>query len=281
MVMKYLINTIGGYYDKIGGSLVLHQLAKQLKEKNQEVYLWCTKTIGNPTLIEESEISKFKDDAWMIYPEVIHGNPYDFKNVVRWVLHTPGYHGGDSDSWGKDDLVYLFCDYFNLKDGVVAEDGYLRIHDFKLDKFTNYNLNARDINCHLFRKHKGVINLDKHSADSVCIDEILNGLQSVDELVGIFNKTNIFVSYDTATYISTIAALCGATSVIIPDGVHTKEEYIKKWPVAKYGIAYGLDDIEWAINTKHLVRDHLLSIERENDMWLDKFIENTTKKFKA
>ena len=76
--------------------------------------------------------------------------------------------------------------------------------------------------------------------------------------------------------------ICYGLAVVIPDkNINmTREEFMHKFPLFKYGVAYGMDDIEWANSTKHLVKDYLLELDRESDKWLDMFIENTTKKFR-
>jgi hypothetical protein len=166
----------------------------------------------------------------------------------------------------------------------INTEGYLRVWDFKLDLFTNENQN-RTMDSHLFRKAKNRLGspksiiFDKHSEQSVCLDDgIADNFLLLKETL---NKTNLYISYDTATYHSIIAALCGATSVVVPDKTHTKEEWIQKLPMMKYGVAWGLEDVDWAVQTKDKVREHLLELEKESNQMIDDFIQNTTNKFKS
>jgi len=47
------------------------------------------------------------DDAVVIYPEIISGNPYKAKNVVRWVLNDPGLLGGDK-YYTDNEIVFVY-----------------------------------------------------------------------------------------------------------------------------------------------------------------------------
>lgn len=278
--MNYIIYA-PEYRQNSGGIVVLHTLGSRLAQLGHIVFMLSEKSIDGLPCIDFNTARKLKDDCWVIYPEIVIGNPVGGKNVIRWVLNTPGYIGGDSNTWSDTDLVYRLWDYFHI-DPSIKPEGYLRMFDFKLDLFRDMG-QARTINTHLFRKSIGKkqsptdIVFDKHSADSICIDgEIADNFKL---LVETLNKTKIFISYDTATYYSIIAALCGAISVVVPYGSYTKDEFHKLRPATKYGVAYGFDEIQWAIDTKHKVREHLESMESECNVLLDEFIINTTNKF--
>jgi len=43
----------------------------------------------------------------------------------------------------------------------------------------------------------------------------------------------------------------------------TAKEWHDKFPYFRFGIAYGLDDIEYAYHTMPLVKDNLLKVEAE------------------
>ena len=274
--MKYVI-WAPGYRCDSGGIVVLHRLGEKLQEKGCDVYLHSSNSLPGVPLINHSEFESIKETSWVIYPEIVMGNPLNAKNVIRGVLNTPGYIGGNSATWRESDLVYLITDEFEVDTSILVA-GYLRIWDFKLDFWRDEGVD-RDINTHLIRKAKGKLGsnnsmkLDKHNEDSLCLDgEIANNFE---KLKAYLNRSELFISYDTATYYSTIAALCGAISIIIPDGKHSKDEYRDKSPLRKFGVAWGLDDIQWAIDTKDKVRPHLKEMENEADTLINKFIEDT------
>jgi hypothetical protein len=279
--MKYII-VVDSYRPNSGGIAVLHKLGQKLKERGCEVYMFSPKTLSGLQTIDRGGIERIKETSWIIYPEIIMGNPLNVKNVIRWVLNTPGYIGGDSNTWSNNDLVYSIGDYFKIDESINIE-GYLKVWDFKLDYWRDENM-ERSIDTHLIRKAKGKAGskknaiFDMHSNDSICLDgDIANDFSKLKEKL---NQTKTFISYDSATYYSTIAALCGAISVVIPDGENSKEEYKIKFPLCKYGVAWGLEDIEWAKSTQHKVREYLIEMEKESDDLIDQFIKNTTNKIK-
>ena len=279
--MKYVI-VVEPYRENSGGIAVLHNLGKKLKEKGCEVYIISPhgpgRTLPGLNLIDKNYFDTINEDSWVIYPEIRMGNPLNAKNVIRWVLNTPGFIGGSTNTWSDTDLVYTIADYWHI-DPKIKVEGYLKVWDFKLDFWEDLGLD-RDLNLHLIRKASGrpgskQITFDKHEDSSIQIDgKIADNFTILKEFL---NKTNKFISYDTGTFYSCIAALCGATSIVIPDGVHTKEEYKNKFPLCKFGVAWGLDDIQWAIDTKDKVRPHLKEMEKEADDLIDAFIERTQK----
>lgn len=47
------------------------------------------------------------DNAVVIYPEIISGNPYDAEKVVRWVLNEPGLLGGEK-YYADNEIVFVY-----------------------------------------------------------------------------------------------------------------------------------------------------------------------------
>ena len=131
----------------------------------------------------------------------------------------------------------------------------------------------RSGSCYTVRK--GIIyphnrkNFNYHPNDAFNITHELSNIYS---LVKIFNKYKYFYSYDGFTHMLHIAALCGCIPIVIPDEGVSKEEFIKNTPVNKYGIAYGIDDIEYAKSTLHLVKPHLQHIESDGVESVKQFV---------
>jgi hypothetical protein len=84
----------------------------------------------------------------------------------------------------------------------------------------------------------------------------------------------MFISYDPLTFFSIMAALCGCISVVYPRDELTKKDWINTTAASEYakskgldnlyGIAYGLEDVQYAIDTLHLVKDQWTDIQNFN-----------------
>lgn len=253
-----------------GGILVLHKLAHLLAEFGEQAY------INVPTLnsskakylSQEQILSLNFNRTMFIYPEIITGNPYNAKHITRWLLNTPGIIAGNG-VYGKSDLVYKFWNYFKAPDEDNV-NGELRCFDLKLNQFNNKNF-PKSGECFLIKKgaYAGK-KINKHSSSALNLDKFI----SDEYLSYVFNLKEKFISYDVLTYHSIQAALCGCISIVIPDDGVTKEQWINTCPINKYGVAYGVDDIEWAKNTMHLVRDNLIKLENESLILIKNFIKN-------
>ena len=77
---------------------------------------------------------------------------------------------------------------------------------------------------------------------------------SHEETADVFNTTATFYCHDLYTLYAYYAALCGCTPVIVPRPGLSSEEWRASFEL-KHGVAYGVDEIEWANET----RDQLLA----------------------
>ena len=251
--MKYLVY-VPGYNPNSGGITVLHKLAEVLSNINDETYISCNTTLPNSKAklisFEESFSLALHDDCVVIYPEVIWNNLLNAKNVVRWVLYLPGINGG-SYEYDKSEHVFLYHrDYgFGTK---YIDCPILNIFEPKTDIFYDKQL-ERNGDCFIMRK-----GFRKHTnkLDGFFIDDLLDGDNTHDILIDIFNKYERFISYDTHTYYSIIAAMCGCTSIVIKDNEITSDAYYKN-DFVKYGISYGFEDEEHSKNSKIFVKDYI------------------------
>jgi hypothetical protein len=251
-----------------GGIVVLHKLGELLNALGESVFLETSSRVYTTT-IPLWRTDSLMDTDIVIYPEIIKGNPLNAKNVVRWILNTPGIIKQDTQStWNASDLIYKFLEYFKV-DKEANVKGILRCLSLNLELFNNAS-EQRSLYTYSTRKHSGK-KLNYHSNIYKNIDR---DLQDFKKLNKIFNTTNIFISYDTVTYYSLIAAVCGATSIVVPDENITREEWYSKTPTLKFGVGYGLEDLDWAVSTKHLVRDYLLALEKENEELVRNFIQD-------
>ena len=258
--LKFII--ISATYDeKIGGTIVLHKLAEKLTEFGDEVMITGPSPIKNVKNFDE-EKSKITDinDYIVICPETINiqneVEPLNkSKNIVRWILYKLGYFTGFDKWYSFNEKIYTYCKYFT-KNTQYENSKELVYFEPKLNLYFNKNLERKKEDCILIKKGKS----KKINRNGLVLDDVIYNQDFIfsDEwLCDIFNQHYQFISYDTSSYHSVQAALAGCISIVIPDEGVSKEEWISKQPLLKYGVAYGFDDIEWAISTAHLVRPHL------------------------
>ena len=90
------------------------------------------------------------------------------------------------------------------------------------------------------------------------LDEI--GTGNFEQLAKIFNSKQSFICYDHECFTAVQAALCGCITIVIPGSISAKEWY-DKIPYLRYGIAYGVEELQHAKDTMPLVREGLIRLE--------------------
>ena len=257
------------YSPGVGGIKVMHKLCDLLNKNGYESYLmpihiredfYVCDDYDTPLITQE--ILDNLDNAVVIYPEGIKYNPLNAKNVVRWMLGPP--RSEDIVTYSKSDLIYWWMEYY-YTESLGYPENILQISEFHEDIFKDIG-DKRSGSCYSIRKAnpKQLI----HPNDSVFIP--FNSAGDLTSLSKLFNITEKFYCYDNYTFLYTQAAMCGCLSIVVPDGVKTKEEWLEGSPFNRYGVAYGEDDIPRAIETLPL-----LFKEIENQK--DKMVEQTLK----
>ncbi|MCH0693911.1 WavQ [Escherichia coli] len=209
------------------------------------------------------KLNDFPSDSVVIYPEIINGNPLKIKNVVRWLLHQPGYHTNIVD-YGKNELYFKFNSAINdfYNEGSFLASHELKVIYYPIQIYNNKISQERDIECcYLIRKgsDKKIV----HPPNSIKIDGLTH-----QQIANIFKRAQKFISYDDYTAYSIFSVLCGCPSYVVP----TDEQSVNDWypnESDRYGIAYGFteEQINWAAKTKdrvysHIVTEHNKSIDR-------------------
>ncbi|GGZ00480.1 WavQ [Shewanella fodinae] len=265
-----------------GGVVVLHKLCHILNELGEEAYLFhyrdnyllnsnaffsslygvtknylkilsrgfkTNKSLSTPII---KNIPKDIDsDNWVvIYPEVVLGNPLGAKNVVRWLLHQPGFHNGNI-LYGPGELYFKFNSaiYDFHVQGSTMSPLELKVIHYPLEHYNQIDVaQQRSGTAYCIRKGRGKP-LVHDLKNSILIDGLSHA-----ETAKIFKSVKRFISYDTLTAYSIFAVLCGCESVVIPDNGVTKEQWYPNVE-DQYGIAYGLSksELSQASETKHLV----------------------------
>jgi len=256
------------YIDGSGGITVHFYLAKILDEYGQMVRMYPNHGTADNDLFNKYYNNDFPIDnnCIVIYCEGIQGNPLGAPLVVRWLLSELGKNVPYErfKTWGKNDIVYFFNGEKKISDNSEKVGS---LYKFLSTIYLNPKIDIYNITfprkgiCYTERKcfwHKnGCKILHPPDADNISFG---NQTHTIDTL----NQYEIFISYDPCTFITVMAPLCGCISVVHPvDGV-SESEWLKSTAVYKYsiskninklyGIAYGLENFEWARNTLHLAK---------------------------
>jgi hypothetical protein len=257
------------YSPGVGGIKVMHKLCDLLNKNGYESYLmpihiredfYVCDDYNTPLITQE--ILDDLDNTIVIYPEGIKYNPLNAKNIVRWILGPPRTE--DTATYSESDLIYWYMDYY-YTESLGYKENILHISEFHEDIFKDIN-NKRNGSCYSIRKAnpKQLI----HPDNSIFIP--FNAAGDLTLLSELFNKTERFYCYDNYTFLYTQAAMCGCLSIVIPDGVKTKEEWLKGSPFNRYGIAYGENDIPRAIETLPLL---FKEIENQKNKMIEQAIK--------
>lgn len=270
MKMKFLI---GFYHDgpvtNIGGLQAIKKLVDVLSEKKDHtVFVLGTSFINKKTIQIQNVNDIYTDDLIVIYPEIVAGNPFNCKHVVRWILyHT--IHRREEDSWHINDEYFYFSEYYHTRR--QEQKRLLSAYNFRLDEFKNYG-HARHGYCHLIKKN----NIETSFVNRFNSESIPD--TNWPALIEMFNRKKYFLTYDDSTYFICIAALCGCIPIVLYQ--EKNPDYKEKMAHVKYGVAYGFEEIDHAEKTLHLMRPNLEELERKSIDSINNFIYYWEEKLK-
>lgn len=288
--MKFIIYA-SRYTVDSGGTIVLHMLCHILNTLGYSAYMWPVykpvfnkqhpvksfllffkyirksihrKYSTNPSWnTPQASYSDLNDEPIVIYSEIVDGNPLGVKNIIRWLLHKPGFHN-KSVKFTTEELIFGFGEKFSTEQYPITQTNTLLLFYIMKDIYKQTNFKERAGSCHMIRKGKNKKLV--HKSGSLLVDGMTH-----EELAKIFNEKKFFISYDPYTYYSIYAALCGCISIVIPDENTSKEEWHPKLEDT-YGLAYGLDDIDYATRTRPLLLEYIKQQEKENIISVENFV---------
>lgn len=303
MKYKYIIYA-PPYDENGGGAIALHRLCHLINECGGEAYLHpfvpsfevhhhnaaeiglyakaiydasnlanyrINDTFRTPVL-RPQESSAPGDDCIVVYPEIAFGNPLRAKNVVRWLLHNPGHHTGKI-YFGSGEIYYRYADYFTGEfsfPGSEMADMILRVQYSPFELYQarpEEALRERAGTAYCIRKGKGRA-MAHDTGNSVLIDG-----KSHKDIATIFKSVKQFISYDPQTYYSYLAVIAGCESVVVPPDDTSKEQW-KPSVEDRYGLAYGFDDMEFALATRHLALQRQVALDNDSQQSVREFISD-------
>jgi hypothetical protein len=181
---------------------------------------------------------KFTDDFVAIYPEIVHGNPFNAKRVIRYILNKPGvmasYGVKGPTVFDKNDQIYVFSriyDTFGVDESHLLFLPVLNLHIFKDYK------RKRPNTCYFVGKGK---DLGLHPKEAIKIDRSNSSNQG--QLAEVLNSCSVMYSYENPTAMLEIARLCGCRVVFFPEGArfkYTEKELKEKYEPGMDGVGWG------------------------------------------
>jgi hypothetical protein len=264
---------------KSQGCVLLHKLAHTLNKVGHEAAIlffsghgsatqwywatdptyYCVEYI-NIAFSSASAFTRFKEDAVMIYPEVITGNPLGGNYVVRYMLNREGFikSGVPMNSSHRDFILTHSYNYHKNP----------HFHLFNYNGSEFFNCNGTE---EFYRRQVDLTYIGKGSKYTNC--SLINGTQEVTrdwpktklELANLFKQTRYIYTWDVATATVMDAILCGVFPIYMTYAPFSKDE------------VYNLIDLEIRIpEVTYLESLSPLSIYKLKEM--ADFIGMTTKK---
>lgn len=300
------------YNEKYGGIIVLHELCKTInklncghrafmlpiidclplspftienellnlltKKQNFNKILSSYKTIDaklNPIYPFPAEEIFKRENCVVIYPEIVFGNPFKAKNVARWLLHNPGVNHKET-YFERHEIQFKFSDQFEFLNnkGICIDEFNLKIISlpFDVDNLKTEDNNHRSGVIYCIRKGRNRFSDLSQFENKLVIDNL-----PLNQIIDLFSKAKTFVSFDTHTFLSQLAAIKGADSIVIPVKGVSKQEWSPD-PSDSYGVAYGIEDLENSKRTLPLLIEKFRKVNLDNQIITQKFINYWSKK---
>jgi hypothetical protein len=278
-----------------GGLKALYGLATTLRGLGEDAYIapW---DLSIPPLIESKllingipaaspNIIDLENDI-IIYPEIIAGNPLGARNIVRWILCTPGKISSDNTaSWGEQDLRMYWSDFTSNSSQALGEDDIMYILELEERWLGGEPQESRTESYFLTRKarhfHQSVQRL--HPEDAIHLDTVC---RNTNDYLARYKRGKLLVCYDPYSFHATLSALAGCLAVVYPLPGVSREEWVRQGPGYHHlptvngspfmpGIAYGAEDLNLARQTSHLLWPVLQQLSAAGTQSVQRFIDRS------
>lgn len=214
------------------GIRVLHALCNELNELGRTAYLmfyrflpdngidlyvpdgdaeYCKLYTSIPRLAGCSDLARYRDlidSAYVIYPEVVPGNPLNARSVVRYVLNSPAANGYPMRE-DKDDYIVAFSRNFWPKPQFVAT---MVFEDPLFDDRDSRPAAERTMDCTYIGKGATFGDCFKIQ-DSVLIER--NWPADKESLAIMLRNTRYLYTWDLISQTNVDALMCGAIPVVV------------------------------------------------------------------
>lgn len=180
---------------------------------------------------------------WVVYAEIVKGNPLKAKNVIRYVLNVPGLLGGDK-TYDSSELLFSWNSYISKHSW---NSPILRTPCIDLSICKDNGL-PRKGTCFMVYKGWNVPRRPELEQTEI------KGQYNQQQLFDLFNVSEVFYTYDDMTAATDEARLCGCPVVILNEN-SDKHDLLNE---NKYGLAFNLSELDWTRKTLPKFKDGYL-----------------------
>ncbi len=225
--MKFIIAT-RVYNSKSNGCIALHRLADALNRQGHTAYLlffnghgpnpewfysdrpefYCQEFSYSYVSSNAFSASAFLEDATVIYPEIISGNPLNAQMVVRYFLNGEGIiKQGLKVNASPKDFILSWSELYHSNPDFVLSYDFTETFDVEAN-----DLSEREIDCTYIGKGEKYIKC--HVIPGTF--EITRTHPAVKrEYLDLLKKTRYIYMWDSVTAVYSDAVLCGALPVMM------------------------------------------------------------------
>lgn len=256
-----------------GGVVVAHKFCYELAKRGHKVTIFTDPEYPHHNIRVEKTSDEnnlnfdYNPDETVIIPSFNWKNNTKIKNVVRWALYHIDVES--TTNIEENDEIYNFGT-FNIPSN--KEQKRLTLFDYNRDVLFNKNLERKNKYCHILLKNNpdSAQEIIEHF-NSFNLDDYKNR-GCFTYLAEKFNEYQYFLTFDDKTFLTTAAAMCGCVPIILKKNNVNPKDYREKNPLQAVGVAYGIDDLDWAEKTIQFLPKHIDYLEAQDNKTIDDFI---------
>ena len=185
------------------GTKALYALYEKLRAKGFDALLFCPEEHLDQYEYIDVLDKNVLDNDLVVYPEIVWGNPLQFRNVVRFVFYFPGRLAGEAKYYPGECVFTWWCGYCNVPE--------LRWPNLDTDLFFDENL-PKTQNCYFINKTRPK-EYRKEFEGAVEIN--MEYPATRQELAYLLKTTDVLYTFDRYSVLNDEALACGAKVMIV------------------------------------------------------------------
>ena len=267
--MNFIVHVHMHHSSGNGGTTAEFELARKISNNGYPVKVYHPYGHIHTGIFDNyAEVSDVNDETIAIYCHIVHDNPLNAKQIVRWVIY--GVNARDYNRYGENEIVYYhipFCKnnrssqslyIISLSDRVKNRNEIRNVKVcYVIKKGCEYPKNhqrrATGTFPHSYLVSESApklkfLNIPMKSNIRVEIDGFF---YTHDQCVDLFNRSKYFFCYDPCSFLVIMALLCGCIVVQDPIDGYTEEDWMHACgiPTRLKGFAYGVENLQYAEQT--------------------------------